>query len=310
MLTPTHVIANPVAGSRNERRRFQHIVRQLGRGPALISWTRGPGDATALTRYALRNGARLIVVVGGDGTLNEVVNGFFDEEGRIAPDATLLPLGGGTGSDFVRTLRKCGDEKDVGTGMERCAIDVMRVSYTTMDGRREARYAVNIASAGLGGIVVRNLQASRSNLVHGPLSYFATIIRCLQTYDHDDVRIVADGRDLGVHRIRNIAVANARYFAGGLQIAPSAALDDGCLDVVILDDVPFRRLLRDVRNIYAGHHSDLPYIHSTRVRSVTLLPQQSSPVFLELDGESVGCLPATIDIVPSALNVHLPPRNT
>lgn len=322
MLASTHVIANPVAGPRRAQRRSRRVARRLAAAPhaAVISWTQGPGDATRLTRAALRSGARQIIVLGGDGTLNEVVNGFFrapapgenpyapeicDTETllgrRIAPSASLLALGGGTGSDFLRTLRERAPSRAPRP------VDVMRITYTVRPGETATRYAVNIASMGLGGLVVRSVRAFQRRFVGGTLAYFAAIVQCLQSYDRDVVHVTADDRDIGTHTIRNIAVANARYFGGGLQIAPHAVPDDGCLDAVLLDDVPFRRLLRDAGRIYAGEHAGLPYLHPLRARRFTLSPTSHRPVFLEMDGEPVGRLPATFQVVPSALLVHDPP---
>ncbi|HHP7236987.1 diacylglycerol/lipid kinase family protein [Longibacter sp.] len=309
MSPTTHVIANPAAGSRHVQRRSRRIAARLSQGPAaaLISWTQGPGHATRLTRRALRQGIRQIIVLGGDGTLNEVVNGFFDADEPIAPDASLLPLGGGTGSDFLRTLRELPDRPTGNAGTDVHPVDLMRVSYTNVHGDVRTRYAINIASMGLGGLVVRRVQSvEQRRFIGGTVAYFAAIIRCLQDYEHDDVRVIADGTDTGVHRVRNIAVANARYFGGGLQIAPHAVVDDGVLDVVLLDNVPFRRLLRDARRIYAGEHTGLPYIRPLRARSLTIVPTGTNPVFLEMDGDPVGQLPATFQVIPDAVNIHLP----
>jgi len=305
----THVIANPASGSRHVQRRSRRIAARLSQGPAaaLISWTQGPGHATWLTRRALRQGIRQIIVLGGDGTINEVVNGFFDADGPIAPDASLLPLGGGTGSDFLRTLHELPDRPAGRRSADVHPADLMRASFMTAHGDARTRYAINIASMGLGGLVVQRMRSvEQRRFIGGTVAYFAAIIQCLQAYEHDDVRVIADGIDTGVHTVRNIAVANARYFGGGLQIAPHAVIDDGVLDVVLLDDVPFRRLLRDSRKIYAGEHADLPYLRPLRARRITIVPAGTDPVFLEMDGEPVGQLPATFSVIPGAINLNVP----
>lgn len=296
----THVIANPVSGSDRTRRQSVRRAAQVARSTSRrdIAWTRHPGHATVLAREALRDGADTLVVVGGDGTLNEVVNGFFDEQGHVVSDALLIPAGGGTGGDFRRTLKEMSSAADVPF-----PVDVIRVTYHDSDGQTRTRYALNIVSAGLGGLVVRLVQRMQRVLRRGRLAYFAAIVSSLPQYDHDEVRVIADGHDLGTHRIRNVAVANGRYFGGGLKIAPSANITDGALDLVLLDDVPFSRLLRDVRAIYAGDHRNLPYLRHIRARSVMLEPRSPGPVYLDIDGEGIGQLPATLDVVPSAIRL-------
>ena len=305
MTDDTQVIVNPVAGSPRSRRRSIQLAHTLSASgsAANLAWTRRPGHATDLARSAIERDASRIVVIGGDGTLNEVVNGFFDDDGQISSDAVLVPMGGGTGGDFRRTL------SEVPTAQPRpILIDVMRVKYTTADestadGSAATRYALNIVSTGLGGIVVRDVKRMLRIIPRGPIAYFAAIVRSLLRYSHDDVQISADGRDLGIHRIRNIAVANGRYFGGGLKIAPYANINDGPLDLVLLDNVPFSRLLRDVWAIYSGNHSHLPYLRHIRARTVTLRPRSGRPVYLDIDGESVGQLPATLEVIPSAVRI-------
>ena len=301
MSDATQVIVNPVAGSRRSRRRSLRVARTLVASTTgtHIAWTRTPGHATKITRAAIEQDASRIIVIGGDGTLNEVVNGFFSDDGRECSDAVLVPVGGGTGGDFRRTLSEMPTAQ-----LRPVPMDVICVTYTTPHGSTATRYALNIVSAGLGGIVVRSVKQILQFVPRGPLAYFAAILRSLHRYRYDDVQVWVDKRDLGTHRIRNIAVANGRYFGGGLKIAPYANVDDGTLDLVLLDNVPFFRLLRDVRSIYAGNHSlDLPYLRHIRARTVTLRPCSGRPVYLDIDGEGIGQLPATLEVVPSAIRI-------
>ena len=159
-------ILNPRAGGRT--------TAYLPEGAEILE-TRAPGHATELTREALKRGAKTVIAVGGDGTINEVVNGFFEDEHPIQTDAALAVIPHGTGSDFSRTLNLPLDgtlaARIIQDGEKRL-IDVMKVRYTTSDGNPKVRYAINVASFGLGGTVADKV--NRSSKAMGAFWTFAS----------------------------------------------------------------------------------------------------------------------------------------
>ena len=313
--TRTKAIVNPAAGNGRVRQVWPGLLAHLIDQPVSVAWTTGPGDATLLTRRALQNGYDRIVAVGGDGTLNEVVNGFFDDGAPVRPAAVLVPVPCGTGSDFSRTLSAMGPQGRASNRRpEPHVIDVGLARFVGNDGLPVRRYFVNVASFGLGGVVVRSIRKIREQTrLTGTAAYLVAILRGLAQHRPDAVRLStppsyaengspATVRDL---RIRNVAVANGRFFGGGLQIAPSAALSDGLLDVVAIDDAPVPALLRHAARFYRGRHYALPCVSHERTQSFHAAPlDPARPVWLDLDGEPVGRLPATFDVRPSSLCVQ------
>jgi YegS/Rv2252/BmrU family lipid kinase len=303
----TVVVVNPSSAGGKTERRWPALRETIlaAYGPFKEKFTRAPGDATALTREALRGGAELVVALGGDGTINEVVNGFYDGTTPVAPAAAFGVLPAGTGGDFVKTL---GTPRDLGAA---CAslksaprpIDLGRLTYVGADGKTAARHFINITSFGIAGLVDRYVNAS-SKALGGRLSFALATLKAGMVYKNAPVRLTLDGRAPKEGRIYNVAVANGRYFGGGMMVAPQAALDDGLFDVVTLGDFTLGDLLLHGLDIYAGTHVKLPKVTVERARRVEATPVDGAEVLLDVDGEQPGRLPATLEILPGGLNVR------
>jgi YegS/Rv2252/BmrU family lipid kinase len=313
----TVVIVNGEAGGGTVRRLWPRLLREIvaaSAGRLSVRWTPCPEAATELTRTALHAGGNRIVAVGGDGTLHEVVNGFFDDDRPIAPQAVLVHLPCGTGGDFRRALQ-------VGNGLASAhqlrsprvrEIDLLRVRYASAQNEAASQYVANVASCGLGGRVVQSVEQTPARLgarvgpLGGTLVYLGAILYGLATDRPARLRIEIDGRDLGTVTARNVAIANGPAFGGGLRIAPRATIDDGELDVVIIEDVSLRFLLSHAHRFYRGTHAALPGVHHLRGRRVTLhpAPGETDPVWLEGDGELLGRLPASVEVMPRALRIQ------
>jgi YegS/Rv2252/BmrU family lipid kinase len=303
----TCAIVNPTAGGGRVRRVWPRLLSRLLEVTDSLSvrWTTGPDAATTLTRHALKEGADRIVAVGGDGTLHEVVNGFFEDEARIAPTAVLVVVACGSGSDFRRTLgAPTGVQAVDQLQSDRIApVDVLRIEYTT--GRhRVSRYAINIASAGLSGTVVRRCSGGRP-LLPARLRYFGAALRALTTDRPVPVRLTLDGTSLALGRARLVVAANGHTFAAGVPIAPTATPKDELLDVVVLRDLPVPTLLRHAHRFYRGTHTALSGVDAYRGRRLTIIPTDTArPVWTEADGEALGRLPMSVEVIPRAIRVQ------
>jgi YegS/Rv2252/BmrU family lipid kinase len=304
----TVVVVNPrSAGGKTEKRwpQLREIIHEAY-GPFEHRFTDAPGSATRLAREALQGGADLVVAMGGDGTINEVVNGFFDGARAIAPSAAFGVLPAGTGGDFIKTL---GTSKEVRTAAEQLkrssprAIDLGRLTFVAHDGTQQVRHFINIASFGISGVVDRYVNES-SKTFGGTVSFAVATLKAGMQYKNATVRLVLDGGAAREGKIYNVAVANGRYFGGGMKVAPEASLDDGLFDVITMGDFGFSDLLLRGLDIYSGKHVTNPKVTVHRAKKVEATPQDGVEVLLDVDGEQPGRLPATFEIITGGLKVR------
>ena len=302
------LVINPQAGSGRAGRHRDEIERALrgaGVGRFETALTGGPGDATRIVRDALRGGVGGIAAVGGDGTMNEVVNGFIDEEGAPLPtEAWFGPLPFATGGDFCRGL---GVPRGPRAMAEHLAarrprpIDVGWIRYLDHEGREAQRAFVNIASFGMGGLVDLFTEAGPKWL-GGRLAFLVATLRAMARYRQPEVRVRVDERSPRTVKIVNVAVANGRFFGGGMQIAARAELDDGLFDIVSAESMSVPRQVALLPALYRGAVEGRAGVHCSRGQIVHAETLDSTvPVYLDVDGEPLGKLPATFSVLPGAV---------
>ncbi|HUG15760.1 MAG TPA: diacylglycerol kinase family protein [Thermomicrobiales bacterium] len=300
------VIINPAAGSGRAGRLWPGFARTLeARGYVVRAHqTAAPGDATRLATSLAEHGASTIVCVGGDGTVNEVVNGLIVDDRAVNPDLKLAIIACGTGKDLVRSL----GTRDLNTTIQALAggvmtlIDVGRVHYIEpRTGHLEARYFVNVADAGLGATVAARINASSKRL-GGLITYLRAAVSTIAGHTAWEASIDIDGELAYEGRVGMVVFANGRYFAGGMRVAPDASLCDGMIDVFILQDVGKRALLTSLLpRVYRGRHVGQPGVTHATAGTVSL--RSTSGMLVELDGEQVGRAPLSVTMVPRVLRV-------
>jgi diacylglycerol kinase (ATP) len=301
------VVLNPASAGGRTLRRWPATTRALRSAGVTfeVHRTAGPGDATHAVRTAIQRGCRTIVAVGGDGTLNEVVNGFFDAEGApIGGDAILALLPSGTGGDFRRAV---GIPSDVDAAARLIAIgsvrhiDAGRIEF----GNGDRRFFINIADCGMGGEVVARVNRRTSNRgVRGSAIFLVTSLVTLLRYTPRSARIEIDGM-LIERDVRSVVIANGRYFGGGMHVAPNAALDDGQFDVVIIGDTGRARALSGIPSLYRGRHLNRREVEVYRARTVRVACE-GEPMLFDVEGEQVGTTPATLTCLPHAISLCVP----
>lgn len=309
MSNQTFVVVNPASANGRTGRRWPELAARLRArvGEFEVAFTERPRQAGDLVADALRRGADQIVSVGGDGTHNEVVNGLF------APDVdcsgvTLALVPTGTGGDLRRTLGLPNDPIEAidAIGRDVRRVDAGHIEYTAHDGGIESSYFINIASFGIAGLVDKFANTS-SKALGGKVSFLWATARAALKYQNQAVRLVLDDGKPMQRTVNNVVVANARYFGGGMKIAPNAEMTDGAFDVVIVGDLGTVDMARGMASIYRGEHLGRDGIESFRARRVRAEPMTDEDVLIDMDGEQPGRLPATFKVVPGAFTISVGP---
>ncbi len=305
----TIVIVNPQAGNGRTEKIWPNIESALEKsiGSFEVLHTTCRGDATDLSRRILAVDTVRIVAVGGDGHLNEVLNGFIENDLPVNPEARLSFVMTGTGCDFQRSLGISSKWQNAVAKLKDAKvrkIDVGKVTYTAADKTQKIRYFDNIASFGLSGAVDHCLEHSRLRdyLGGSPLFLWATI-KTVFTHPNQSIRFrIDDGPEEEICS-RLCLLANGSYFGGAMHAAPEAELDDGLLDLLMLKEISVAKFLWHLPKIYKGTHLKIPEIFFQKVRKFTA--ESSEQVILDIDGESPGYLAATFEVLPKILNLQI-----
>jgi len=309
----TLVVVNPHSANSRTGRRWPTIRNTLHNaiGQFEEGFTQGSEHATQLVREGLKSGIGRIISVGGDGTNNEIVNGFFDDEKPINPEAQLGFVPRGTGGDLRKTLGIGRDLSSWQTVLARGKIkpmDVGLVEYISHTDKPTRRYFVNITSFGIGGLVDAKVNQS-TKVLGGKASFMIGTIKAIAAYKNKLVDLTVKSPDGSTVldksiKINNIAVANGQYFGGGMWVAPKASMDDGLFDVVVLGDMSRAQMIFKGSRIYKGTHLDLDDVFSARGSYVEATSEEE--VLIDMDGEQPGRLPISLEIVPKAINFIVP----
>jgi YegS/Rv2252/BmrU family lipid kinase len=317
-------VVNPASSSGRTARRWRSIVAALEAGggdPIEVQLTRGPGDAIDIVRRLVADGCRDIVVLGGDGTLGEVVAGCVrpDGSGMLRDDLELSVIHQGTGGDLARGLGIPKDEQGaiataIGGGLRR--IDVGVATYDAdpgidadadelPDGRR-SRGFVSTANVGMAADVVQQVTGRLKRLGNNG-AFAAATVGCLARNRPRPVVLSSPTGLAASLDVVDIDVCNNRFMGGGMLVAPDASIDDGLLDVVVIAAAGRLRLIRTFPKIYSGRHVDDPLVRVERTSELTVAARDGAgQQGVVLDGELVGRTPATFRAIPSAIGVRVP----
>lgn len=299
------VVVNPESRGGATGRRWDAIESKLrdALGDLDVARTRGPRDGERLAREGVRAGAELVIAAGGDGTASEVVAGVLGAGLGAYAELAFLPLG--TGGDLARAL---GAEASLDAAIARIArgksapIDAGRASFVAADGSARTTHFVNVASAGISGLVTQLVNAA-PKAFGGRVSFFIGTLRAIVRWQPRSVRVRVDGAVVHEGLLHLAAVANGSWFGGGMHIAPQAQVDDGRFDVVVIrGDGGKPRLLRNFPRIYAATHLALPDV--TQHRGTVVEIESDAETWLEIDGEPLGRLAARFECLPGALRLR------
>lgn len=298
-------VVNPESRAGATRKRWPGIREMAEKrlGPIESYLTTAPGDATVITRRCLERGASLVVCVGGDGTLNEVVNGFMQEDGSVRERVLLGYIPVGTGCDFARSVSIPRDPEgalDVITRGRTRLIDLGCLTYTDGRGQRVVRYFDNAVSFGMGGAVVARVR-DYARFCGPYTAYFFSLLSSIFLEGKKQLRLQVDDHPEASFRAWHVVTANGRFQGHALEVAPDASIDDGLLDVLVFGDIGFIDVFRHLPKLYSGRTDTIKEVTRTRGRKINANSEEA--VLVEADGELIGRLPVEIDIIPGVLRM-------
>jgi diacylglycerol kinase (ATP) len=303
------LIVNPEGANGRARKRFEALAPALRAELGEFDWqlTRARGDAVGIAREAAAR-SRLVVAVGGDGTASEVVDGLVEDGAMRHPELAFGYVPCGTGGDLQRTLACPADPARAARALARGVVracDVGLLDYVGPDGRPRSRHFVNVADAGVGGVVAREVDRGLAKALGGKLSYLLASARALLSYRDQPVRWRLDGGEWREEVLTALSVCNGRYFGSGMLVAPEARVDDGLFDVVVWKGLGLVDLATKKRRLYDGTHVELPNTRVFRAREVEIEPAGEGRMLLDVDGEQPGSIPARFRMLPGALRVKV-----
>lgn len=308
------VIVNPKSASGSTRENWSAIASDLRThfGPFQVAFTKGPANGIELAKRSAEEGRKFIIACGGDGTINEIANGILLSN----TDCELGIFPSGTGGDFRRTLGIPSELREAARALregQTRSIDVGKVTFQNKDNQPVSRFFLNISSFGLAASIIERVKSSTSlkwlplDTIRGRASFALSTLQEVVGLDSTRVRVkIDDGEETPLTTV-NFCVANARYFGGGMMIAPEAKLGDGFLDIINIGDIKTAKIVLNAYTLYRGTHLDLPEVKDTLAKRIEARPfNDTDEVHIEVDGELLGKLPAIYEVVAGALRVRTP----
>jgi len=299
------IIVNPVSANKTTAKewpKFEKVLLDSGYEFEAVL-TECPGHATELARQALKRGYKTIMSVGGDGTMNEVVNGFFQDGHLVDLDSRLVVFSRGTGCDFIKTLginKGIEDLLTILTRNKEKQLDVGCVSFVDMTENMVRRYFLNVADIGIGAETANRVN-KHSKLLKGLLSFMFGAVSTIMLYKNKDFKVVIDDDIVLNERMNSVIVANGKYFGGGMKVAPDAMIDDGVFDIIILGDLSKAEIIKSFPMIYKGDHLSHPKVKHYRGRKIMI--KSGGKGLIEVDGEIPGRDDAMFELLPEALKI-------
>jgi YegS/Rv2252/BmrU family lipid kinase len=298
------IIVNPNAGNGKGEKDWARISELLTKEKIhyAVIFTERKGHAIHLTLEALEAGYRKIITVGGDGTLNEVVNGVYTSKSCKPIDITLSLIPVGTGNDwgrmfgipldYERAVQIIGENKIL-------VHDIGKVSFYNGTEKKE-RYFINIAGLGFESVVVSKTNYQKDRGHGGKLIYFYNLLTSLMSYKNTQAEIVIDGETIHAD-VFSINIGNGRYCGGGMRQTPNAVPDDGFLDVTVINGMGKFEIIRNLKILYDGTILSHPKIQGYRCKNIKV--SSDSVLHTEADGESLGHTPAEFSIISAGINI-------
>lgn len=296
------LVVNPRSGAGRTGRHLDELVAlaRASVGEVEVRLTERVGDGIPQARDAILGGARRVVAVGGDGTINEVVNGVMAAD---VPGVVLGIVPGGTGSDLARTLKlpsAWSAAVPIAVSAPGRPTDVLEGRFTGQDGAELLRHGINVTGMGMAGDVVRRVNAG-SKALGGTLTFLKATLASLAAWRAPEVELTweeADGRaGQWTGLLANAFVGNGQYCGGGIWIGPRGRMDDGLFELVIIPQLPMSVLVTSVPHLYTGRIAEVRGVQWAQVRTLRARTLAPAEVLADADGEQPGRLPLSIRVL-------------
>lgn len=310
------VIVNPKSAGGSTQNKWAGVASDLRVhfGAFQVAFTKKQGNGTEIAKNAAENGREFIIACGGDGTINEVANGILLSENK---EVEMGVFPSGTGGDFRRTIGLPSEPREAAKALrngETKFIDVGKVSFINHKDEEETRYFLNVASFGLSASIGERVKTYSflkwlplGNTIKGKTKFALSTFQEVLEIEPETIKVKIDEKDESFIQTLNFCVCNARFFGGGMKIAPDAKINDGHFDIVNIGDINTARILLNGYKLYNGSHLELPEVKSTLAKKIEVSPADENAIInIETDGELPGKLPAIFEILPKALKIRVP----
>lgn len=303
-----YIIVNPRAGGNKTKEdwpKIESILKEQGFKFEVVI-TEYMLHATLLAREAIvKRGFRKIISVGGDGTLNEIVNGIFTQNQVKVLDITLGVITVGTGNDWGRMYNLPSSYSEQIKILKKGSTykhDIGKVSYL-QHGENKDHYFINIAGIGYDALVAKKTNIAKQKGATGVLTYLVSLVTGLFQYNFNNIVIERDGVELFSGKVFSVSIGICKYNGGGIMQLPNAISNDGLFDVTIIRKVSKFKVIRNITRLYNGTFTKIKEVEMHTGKHFTLkgIPEES--VFLETDGESLGNSPLTFSILERSINI-------
>ena len=305
--SPWMVLINPMSGNNKGRDDWGLISQLLDKAGVVYRhhFTEYARHAPLLIEQYIREGYRRFIIAGGDGFLNEAVNGVFGQKLADPSDVTLAMIPVGTGNDWVRSFAIPfsyeGAIALIAAGRT-LRHDVGRIFYQD-EGREKSWYFINMCGMAFDAEVNRKVTADRERGHLGPMKYQYHIFTTLMGYHPVRMKLIIDGRVVS-HEVFSMTLGIAQYNGGGMRQLPSAIPDDGIFDLSIIGKISRLKVMRSVNKLYDGSYVKLPEVVTYTGKAITIESEPKCRV--EADGEALGESPFRFEMLPLSINVIIP----
>ena len=300
-----HFIFNPVAGGGKAQKIYPDLISKCNAhfgDNYSISITKDKGEATAIATEISKNGSPLIVCVGGDGTINEVVNGLYNSGKLLNPELELGVLDCGSGRGFSQSIGLPGtfsEQFNLILNTQGKLIDIAKCTYTDRNGSKADRYFVSECQIGIGSAVVSEVLA-KHKVLGGKVAFGYVALKEVFRSRKYDLKVKYNGINIKETMV-GVVVANGHSCGGGMKLTPSAKVNDGVLDLLVMHNMNIPELIQQFIKIYSGSH--IKSGHFTYEQTDYVKIESDLDVRVETDGELLGSLPVEVNVVPKCLNV-------